>query len=96
MINERELLEKEVAPDSVFKTFIVNYVGSQLLPEDGRITVEMIVEVLAKEFPELVLVLAEENFIRGLTELVLQQETRGNFVSSIMCPNKYKKCPCLS
>jgi hypothetical protein len=27
MINERELLEKEVAPDSVFKTFIVNYVG---------------------------------------------------------------------
>ena len=68
MINERELLEKEVAPDSVFKTFIVNYVGSQLLPEDGRITVEMIVEVLAKEFPELVLVLAEENFIRGYTQ----------------------------
>ena len=37
----------------------------------------------------------EENFIKGLTELVLQQETRGNFVSSIMCPNKYVKCPCL-
>ncbi len=68
MINERELLEKEIEPDSVFKTFIVNYVGSQLLPEDGRITVEMIVEVLAKEFPELVLVLAEENFIRGYTQ----------------------------
>ena len=38
----------------------------------------------------------EENFIKGLTELVLQQETKGNFVSSIMCPNKYKKCPCLA
>jgi len=37
----------------------------------------------------------EENFIKGLTELVLQQETRGNFVSSIMCPNRYVKCPCL-
>ena len=37
----------------------------------------------------------EENFIKGLSELVLQQETRGNFVSSIMCPNKYVKCPCL-
>jgi len=37
----------------------------------------------------------EENFIKGLTELVLQPETRGNFVSSIMCPNKYVKCPCL-
>ena len=39
----------------------------------------------------------EENFIKGLTELVLQQETKGNFVSSIiMCPGKYKKCPCLA
>ena len=38
----------------------------------------------------------EENFIKGLTELVLQQQTRGNFVSSIMCPNKYVKCPCLN
>jgi len=37
----------------------------------------------------------EENFIKGLTKLVLQQETRGNFVSSLMCPNKYVKCPCL-
>ena len=37
----------------------------------------------------------EENFIKGLTELVLQQETKGNFVSSVMCPDKYKKCPCL-
>ena len=37
----------------------------------------------------------EENFIKGLTELVLQRETRNNFVSSVMCPNKYVKCPCL-
>ena len=37
----------------------------------------------------------EENFIKGLTELVLQRETKSNFVSSVMCPNKYVKCPCL-
>jgi len=37
----------------------------------------------------------EENFIKGLAELVLQEQTRDNFVSSIMCPNKYVKCPCL-
>ena len=37
----------------------------------------------------------EENFIKGLAELVLKQETRGNFISSSMCPNKYVKCPCL-
>jgi len=37
----------------------------------------------------------EENFIKGLTQLVLQKETKNEFVSSIMCPDKYKKCPCL-
>ena len=38
----------------------------------------------------------EENFIKGLEKLVLSRQSRGNFVSSIMCPNKYKKCPCVN
>ena len=38
----------------------------------------------------------EENFIRGLVELVLKTETKDNFVSSIRCPDKYSKCPCLT
>ena len=50
------------------------------------------VVVFIKESPALGV---EENFIKGLTELVLQKEKRGNFVSSVMCPSKYKKCPCL-
>ena len=37
----------------------------------------------------------EETFIKGLEELVLKPETRDNFVSSTMCPNKYIRCPCL-
>jgi len=37
----------------------------------------------------------EENFIKGLTELVLQKEKKNNFVSPVTCPNKYVKCPCL-
>ena len=37
----------------------------------------------------------EENFIKGLAKLVLQPQTRGNFVSSVICPNKYVRCPCL-
>jgi len=36
----------------------------------------------------------EEYFIKGLAELVLRSQTRGDFVSSIMCPNKFVKCPC--
>jgi ferrochelatase len=37
----------------------------------------------------------EENFIKGLTELVLSPSISGNFVSSIMCPSEFVKCPCL-
>ena len=36
----------------------------------------------------------EENFIKGLSKLVLQPESNGNFVSSLTCPNKFMKCPC--
>ena len=36
----------------------------------------------------------EEYFIKGLKDLVLREETRSNFVSSVICPNKYVKCPC--
>ena len=37
----------------------------------------------------------DENFIKGLVKLVIQQETRGSFVSSVICPSKHVKCPCL-
>ena len=37
---------------------------------------------------------SDENFIKGLSELVLQPQTKGNFVSSIMCPGKFVKCLC--
>ena len=59
-------LEKVVKPeDSGFKDMVVNYIGNKLNPDTDDITVEMAVEVLAEEFPELLLALAEENFIRG-------------------------------
>ena len=38
----------------------------------------------------------EESFIKGLTELIVKKETKDNYVSSVLCPNKYSKCPCLS
>ncbi len=65
MINERELLDQQVEPDSALKEYIVNYVGEKLNPEDNRVTVEMVIAVLAQDFPDIVLALAEENFIRG-------------------------------
>jgi len=51
--------------DSELKNWLVNYVGEKTNPEDGNITVEHIVDVMSKEFPEFLLVIAEENWVRG-------------------------------
>lgn len=59
------MLKESVIKDNQLKEWLVNYVGEKENPKDGNITVEMIVEVLAKEFPEFLMVVAEENFIRG-------------------------------
>ena len=37
----------------------------------------------------------DDHFIKGLTELVEEPQTKRDFVSSIMCPDKFVKCPCL-
>ena len=49
--------------DSELKTMLVKYVGTKFDKE--QVTAEMIIETLAMEFPELMFVFAEENFIRG-------------------------------
>ena len=47
------------------KDYIVDYVGNLLNPENDQVTIEMIISILADELPEVVLALAEENYIRG-------------------------------
>ena len=54
-----------VRTDTPLKEMFVQYVGEKLQPENGEVTVDMIVSVLADEFPEFILVMAEENFIQG-------------------------------
>ena len=49
--------------ESELKNFMVTYAGTKLEKED--VTVSMIAEVLAAEFPEFVFAVAEENFLRG-------------------------------
>ena len=58
-------LQKPVECDSPMKEWLVNYVGESAQPEDGAVTLEMIIEAMANEFPEFLLNLAEENWIRG-------------------------------
>ena len=51
--------------NSPLKDIIIEYVGNKLSPDNNDVTVEMVVQVLAEEFPEVVFSLAEENWIRG-------------------------------
>ena len=49
--------------ETELKDFLVNYTGTKL--DQENVTVQMIAEVLAAEFPEFVFSFAEENYIRG-------------------------------
>ena len=57
-------LKKTVEPESGLKNIIVNYIGNRLVAEE-EVTVDMAVEVFAAEFPEFLMAIAEENFLRG-------------------------------
>jgi len=59
------------ATEGPLKGMLVNYVGSVLTPEDGQVTVNMIIETLASEFPEFLLVVARENWLRGYEQALV-------------------------
>ena len=74
-ITENPDLLKEIVPtDSELKELVINYVGEKLNPESEDITVEQVVEVFAEEFPEFLLVLAEENWVNGYTQALQDLE----------------------
>jgi len=58
-------LKETVNVDTAMKSWLVNNVGEQHSPEGDAVTVEMIVETMAKEFPEFLMAIAEENWVRG-------------------------------
>ncbi len=51
--------------EKTIKEILVAYVGEKTSPENGDVTVDHIVEVMSEEFPEFLLLIAEENWIRG-------------------------------
>ena len=64
-LGENPTLNEGVKSDNELKTWLVTYVGEKHSPEDGKITVEMIVDTISEEFPEFLMAVAEENWIRG-------------------------------
>jgi len=61
--HQNPILSMQVEKDSELKEYLVEYVGTKFDKES--VTVNMIAETLASEFPEFVYAMAEENFIRG-------------------------------
>jgi len=62
-IHTNPMLALAVNPDSELKSYLVEYVGTKL--DNEEVTVNMVAEVLATDFPEFVFAFAEENFLRG-------------------------------
>ena len=62
-VHTNPMLAMKVSGDTKLKEFLVEYVGTKLDKEE--VTVNMIAEVLAVDFPEFAFSYAEENFLRG-------------------------------
>ena len=64
-----ELAGVIVAKENTLKEMLVEYVGNKYATEEDEgefeVTVQMIVDTLAHEFPEFVMIMAEENWVRG-------------------------------
>jgi hypothetical protein len=69
MSTNENLAAVVVERDSPLKQMLLEYVGNKYAtPEDEgefEVTVQMIVDTLAHEFPEFVMIMAEENWVRG-------------------------------
>jgi hypothetical protein len=67
-------LKETVNTETPLKEWLVGYVGEQQTPDSGEVTVEMIVETVADEFPEFLMAVAEENWIRGYYQAMIDVE----------------------
>ena len=57
-------LQEVVTTDTELKEWLVNFVG-EYNPDNGEVTVAMIVDTVAQQFPEFLMAVAEENWVRG-------------------------------
>jgi hypothetical protein len=69
-IDENPDLLKPVEKSNELKEWLVDYVGNKVSPDNDEVNVEMIIKTVAKEFPEFLLAVAEENFIRGYQQAI--------------------------
>jgi hypothetical protein len=76
IITEKEFLdklneEKEINIcdlDTKLKRWLVSYTAKKFMPEDEKVTISMILDIFAEEFPELILQVAERNWVLGYSQ----------------------------
>ena len=71
---ELTTLNNEATGGNELQDYIINYVGEKINPEDDQVTVGMIIDVLAEQFPQLVLCISEENWVRGYQQALVDVE----------------------
>ena len=87
MKDENPNLKKPVNKETELKTFLVNYVGNNNPNvKQEEVTVENIVETMAEDFPEFLLAVAEENWIRGYHQALVDVE-KGEEIASKEAPD---------
>jgi hypothetical protein len=99
-LGENPTLNEEVESDNELKTWLVNYVGKRLEKldpsngsppaENNQVTVENIVAVMAADFPEFLWVVAEENWVRGYHQALVDSDEGFKLREAEM--EKKKKC----
>jgi len=93
-LGENPTLTEEVESDNELKTWLVNYVGEKVGSADGQVTVENIVETMAEDFPEFLMVVAEENWIRGYHQALVDVDDGAKLREEELLGKKCENCEC--
>tara|TARA_R110000824_G_scaffold376097_1_gene567166 strand:- start:33 stop:308 length:276 start_codon:yes stop_codon:yes gene_type:complete len=73
-LGENPVLKQNVTQENDLKNFLVNYAGDILSPKNNDVTVEMIIDVVSRDFPEFLMAIAEENWVRGYHQALVDVE----------------------
>ena len=73
-VTENPTLVENIEANTPMKEWLIEYVGQKKTPENNEVTTAMIVEVMTKEFPEFLAAVAEENWIRGYQQAIVDVE----------------------
>ena len=85
-ISEKEFNDaatgEKVESDNELKEWLVDYCGNKKSPDNDEVTVETIIDVVAEQFPEFLMAVAEENWVRGYHQALVDVEVGENIAKN--------------